>query len=189
MLNRYSGASGFTLIELMIAVSLLGVLLAIGVPAMRDWITNTQINTAAEAINNGLQLARSEAVRRNTNVHFTLGTNSAWIVGCETIQADNDGDGVDDCPGIIQTRLAVETTQVIVNVTPAGAGMVTFGPLGRVTVNADTSQPITQLDVSVPDSVIDPAVRRDMRVLVSGGSVRLCKPSLSLSNDPRACPP
>lgn len=186
---RHTEASGFTLIELMITIALLGVLLGMGVPALRDWITNTQINTAAEAINNGLQLARSEAVRRNTNVHFTLGTNSAWIVGCQTVQNDNDGDGVDDCPGIIQTRLAAETTQVIVNVTPAGAGMVTFGPLGRVTTNADTSQPITQLDVTVPDNVIDPAVRRDMRVLVGGGSVRLCKPSLTLSSDPRACPP
>jgi len=181
---------GFTLIEMMIAITLIGILLGIGIPAMRDWMMNTQIKTAAESFTNAMQLARAEAVRRNTNVQFTLGANASWTVGCQTPVADGDGDGdgVDDCPAAIQSHPASETKKVTVNVTPGGADMLTFSPLGRVTGNIDNSDPITQLDVTVPDSDIDPGVRRDLRVIISGGSVRMCNPNVTIANDPRICP-
>jgi prepilin-type N-terminal cleavage/methylation domain-containing protein len=60
--------AGFTIIELMITLAVLGVLLALGMPSISSWLQNTQIRTAAEGMVSGLQLARAEALRRNANV-------------------------------------------------------------------------------------------------------------------------
>ena len=55
---------GFTIIEMVIAVTLAAFLLAAVAPSVSTWMRNTRIRTAAEAISNGLQQARNEAVRR-----------------------------------------------------------------------------------------------------------------------------
>ena len=73
MLNfRPSAADGFSLIELMITLAVLGMLIMIALPNMGTWIQNTQIRTAAEGMQAGLQLARAEALKRNTTVRFQL---------------------------------------------------------------------------------------------------------------------
>ena len=72
-LNRQAG---MTLIELMIGIVLLAILLALGAPTFFRWTQNSQIRNAAEAVQNGLTLARAEAVRRNTTVRFQLVTTT-----------------------------------------------------------------------------------------------------------------
>lgn len=62
--------AGMSLIELMIGIAVFGILLALGVPTFARWTQNSQIRNSAEAIHNGLMLARAEAVRRNTTVRF-----------------------------------------------------------------------------------------------------------------------
>ena len=57
-------ASGFTLIELMVAIAVLAIILALGVPAFTATIQNTRATTAANDLVVALQLARSEAVKR-----------------------------------------------------------------------------------------------------------------------------
>ena len=68
-------AHGFSLIELSIALVILGILLLAAAPGFSAWMRNTQIRTAAEALRDGLQLARGEAVRRNTSIRFQLTNN------------------------------------------------------------------------------------------------------------------
>lgn len=67
---------GFTLIELLIAVTVLGVLLALGAPAFRTYLENVRVRSAAESFLAGVQMARGEAVRLNSNVELLL-TNEA----------------------------------------------------------------------------------------------------------------
>ena len=57
--------SGFSIIELMVAIVILVITLSIAVPSFSQFILNTQIRSAAESIRNGLQLARAEAIKRN----------------------------------------------------------------------------------------------------------------------------
>ena len=70
--------SGFTLLELMMVVVMAGLLLAIGVPAMSNFIRNARITGAANDVMVGLHMARSEAIKRRQPV--TLCTSSLPLV-------------------------------------------------------------------------------------------------------------
>lgn len=72
------GRNGFSLVEMMIVVSILAIIAAAAVPSFTEWIANTKTRSVAEAIQNGLQLAQGEAVKRGVQVQFVL-TNAAPI--------------------------------------------------------------------------------------------------------------
>mgnify|MGYP001558473012 FL=1 len=169
---------GVSLIELMIGLVILGILLMVGLPSYSAWIQNTQIRTAAESILNGMQLARAEAVRRNTNVQLVFGAASNWTVSvpgtAEQVQARTSDEG---------------SKNVTVAMTPAGATTITFNALGRVVANADASASITQVKVDVPVAILSAAESRDLSIRVTaGGNVRMCDPDPSvLATDPRFC--
>lgn len=166
---------GVTLIELAVGLAIVGILVMVALPNFSVWIQNGQIRTAAEAINNGLQLARSEAVRRNLNIEFVLGAGAGWTV---QIAATNEA---------IQTRATGEGgTSSTVTVSPGGATTVTFNGLGRAVANGDGSNTISEIKV---DSTSIPAAdSREMCIMVSGGAVKLCDPQVA-AGDPRACVP
>ena len=54
---------GFTLLELMITVALVGVLMALVVPNMRDFLRNNRLTSAANDLLRSAQQARSEAIK------------------------------------------------------------------------------------------------------------------------------
>ena len=71
---------GFTLIELMVALAVAGLLLMGAIPLVREWMMNMQVRNAAMSIAGGLEKARAEAVRRNRDVTFSLvwSGSSGW---------------------------------------------------------------------------------------------------------------
>lgn len=78
MLSPYSRSrarlktQGFSLIELMVALTIMGLLIALGIPSFVDWIRNIKIRSAAEAFTASLQIARTEAIKGNTTVFYQL---------------------------------------------------------------------------------------------------------------------
>lgn len=60
--------SGFTLTELMITIAIVGIMAALAMPAMRDFISNTRLINRSEQIANLMRFAKGEAVRRNLPV-------------------------------------------------------------------------------------------------------------------------
>jgi len=78
MIRNYK-SSGFTLIELMVAVSVVGVLVAIAMPSFNYTIQNNRVKTSASDAHISLLLARSEAIKRNDSVTVTF-SNTGWLV-------------------------------------------------------------------------------------------------------------
>ncbi len=64
----FQGCRGVTLIELLVALSVLSILLAVGVPSFSQFTTNTRLNSYTNTLFSHLSLARSEAIKRNTRV-------------------------------------------------------------------------------------------------------------------------
>ncbi|MBP6682699.1 MAG: GspH/FimT family pseudopilin, partial [Halioglobus sp.] len=62
---------GFSLIELMIGVLMVAILMGIGVPSFRTMIEEQRLRAATTDLRLALNLARSEAVKRNRNVVLT----------------------------------------------------------------------------------------------------------------------
>jgi len=195
---------GFTLIELVIVMAVMALLFFVGLPGMTTWIQNMQIRTSAEGLQAGLQLARAEALRRNTPVRFQLvdTLTSACVLssaGTSWIVSINDPTGLCDAaeidpsvplagqpaPLAIQKRSGAEATPNAVVAAAGGATTLTFNGLGRAT----GPTPITQIAVTNSGGPCQPAGR--MRCLQlnisSGGQVRMCDPTVTDATDPRFC--
>ena len=63
--------SGFTIIELMIAVAVLGALLAVGIPGWTEMVKNNCLTTKTNALISAMQLARSSAITLRDDVMVT----------------------------------------------------------------------------------------------------------------------
>ena len=166
--------TGFTLIELVTVVTILSIMLFLALPNFNVWLQNTQIRTAGEAILNGLQLARAEAVRRNVNVELRMDLSSGW-----TARLPDTGE-------VIQTRLAGEgSSAALVTITPLGANTVTFNSLGTIAANANGSNPVSEFKI---DSISLAATdSRELCILIrTGGNIRMCDPQVA-STDTRSC--
>lgn len=68
--------TGFTLLELMLVVTIAGVLLAFGVPAMGNFFRNARITGAANDVMAALHFARSEAIKRRVPVTLCTSANT-----------------------------------------------------------------------------------------------------------------
>jgi type IV fimbrial biogenesis protein FimT len=85
---------GFTLIELMVAVSVAAVLLGLGVPAFRQTLISNRLTASANEFMAALNYARSEAIRRGVPV--TVRKNGTqWENGYFAF-VDRNGDGTQD---------------------------------------------------------------------------------------------
>jgi len=164
---------------MMIALAVVGLLLALGVPAMRGVLENSRIRATSESLKYGLDLARTEAVRLNTQMEFAS-TDAGWVVRAPT---------ADDSGAVLHAGTGREASgDVAVTFTPDDATRVTFDSFGRAlgTNPADGTPRITQIDVA---SANPPSVSgyRPMRVQVlPGGATRLCDPAVD-ATDPRVC--
>lgn len=95
-LHGHACANGFTLVELVVTLSVLAVILTIAVPSFRELIARQRVQAGATDIYVGLVRARSEALKQNVNATLSSasgGTNWAggWKVATDTADLDKRG--------------------------------------------------------------------------------------------------
>ena len=201
---------GFTIIELMMGLMLLGVLLVLAFPSFTQILHNMKLRTSAESILAGLQAARAEALKRNQSVEFLLTASAIVPADNATFAANTSGPGwavrivpaectapsPEDC--FIAGRAGLEGSnqadETALSVTIAGSSMppttsIRFDALGRSNVTAPAG---ALIEVKNPTGGTCRALGGEMRclnvVVTASGRIRMCDPSVTAApGETRAC--
>jgi type IV fimbrial biogenesis protein FimT len=134
-------ARGFTMLELMVVMSLVAIMLAIAAPGMINFVRVNRMSTAARQVDADVILARREAIKRNQRVLVCpvgsvankcgSGTStwaSGWLV-CYDVDQDGDcDDTVTGNPNPIRKHGAIDGTLTLT------------GPAGVLRFNANGTQ-------------------------------------------------
>lgn len=198
---------GFTLVEIMIGLVILSIMLAIGVPSMKSWLSASSAAAASEFYAEGFKLARGEAVKRNAVTRMTLSTNAVngqldWQVdlcvptpatACNntsgswsTPTAPNGDAHSSDFLSIkrVATNMP-KSSQLTITRTPATALAVYFTSLGWI----DTTITPTLTEIQLAPAVGNANAFPTSKVVVTlAGVVTKCNPQVVV-HDSRSCPP
>jgi len=190
-------AHGFTMIELMMTMTLFGILLLMGIPMLSGTIANSKARSVAESIQNGLRTAQTEALRRSRQTVFVLTTSAP---------AANAGAVANGTNWYIQVLPIVSTETVdtpVVDsgsfgnlasgVTITGPAIICFNSMGRLVANSTTTAAFgaacTVPTGPVTYDVTKSGANRTYELQVNlGGQVRMCDKSKTLSTtNPDGC--
>ena len=140
-------SSGFTLIELMMALVVSAVLMALGMPYLRDFFLNQQRAGAINEMVTAMQMARGEAYKRGQTVIICPCTAANCVASppaCSTtatdwgkgwiIYANINGDTTGTEPDI--SSPAAATDDVVVRVSTNDYGAISIGSSGTSTTPA-----------------------------------------------------
>ena len=127
---------GFTLIELMITISIAAILLTIAIPGMQNIVIDNRMTTLSNELVTDLLVAKSEAVRRGVRVALCVRNTAGNACNPGGTWADGWIAFEDNIPyGIIN---AGETILKVHNALPPGIVMtaptiITYSPSGALT--------------------------------------------------------
>ena len=83
--------AGFSLIEILVVLTLLGIFAALGAPSLSNAVDRQRLRTASADLISSIRLAREEAISRNQNVVMRPASND-WNGGWQVfVDADNSG--------------------------------------------------------------------------------------------------
>jgi len=205
---------GISLIEIVIALAIMGILFAASAPSFTEWIQNTRIRTAAESMQNGLSLAKSEAVHRNTTAQFVSCGGGTWDIVVASATAStivcNTGAASPGWERVQISSSQSESNNALVDISQSTIG---FNGMGRQVSTTDlvnaaaTPFPPVAVSINVSANLADAACTcpagdcgypagitfsntgrlRCLRISVSaGGLMRMCDPAMT-AGTPQGC--
>ena len=135
-----SRRAGFTLIELMVTLSMAAILMAIAIPNIRNFLRNNRLTSGVNDLLHSIQVARTEAIKRQQGNVVVCGTTdpaagtAALTCTYNTFRGwfvfqDTNGNWQRDAgEPVIETHTLIDAS---VTVKPdANSDIVSFGPSG-----------------------------------------------------------
>ncbi len=154
--KRFHGSAGFTLMEVMITLAIIGVLTAVAIPSYLNWKPGYAFRGGLSKVRGDLNRAKLRAFEVGREVRFEIcgdgvsyqiidgdrAMNSTWTV------PPNPGGAVSGCPmsGVEVAAFSGDDRSVIiknltqyplVTIAPAGGSTVDFTPRGITTAGAN----------------------------------------------------
>ncbi len=190
---------GFSLVEMMVAVALMGILMAIAIPYFQDFLVNSRVRAAAENLVADMMRAKAEAASRNVVVELVQTVASPEDVA--TADPDTAAEGwmvrpADRSEYVAGLKLAEDGQSRVV--LGSNSGVVPFTPLGGTNLSIlATPVTVARFNLSYPlhGSCVHEGAGGKVRCLqvavTATGRVKLCDPKTTAenANDPRSCPP
>jgi len=109
--------AGFTIIELLAVIVVIGILLSIGVPSFNRFVNSQRIKTTSFDLYATLVFARSEAMKRRQPVTVAPVTGSDWTTGWT----------------VKQGTTLLRTQDPVIRVAISGASNIVYRADGRIT--------------------------------------------------------
>lgn len=205
--RRRARRAGFSMVEMMIALVVLGILVALGTPPMLRWVLSSKAGAATEFYADGIRVARAQAIGHNSASRFVLTENAngqmdwqvdicfAAAVACNdvggvwsttTTVAGGDPEGVGGFKSVFRSASALPTqVDLAESFLPLGSTTIYFTSLGWVdtTVNGRV-QRITL----APSLARGGAFATNALAISLAGMVSKCDPTVA-AHDSRGCPP
>jgi type IV fimbrial biogenesis protein FimT len=192
-----SGQRGFSLIELVIAITIVALLLLVAVPALQSWVSDARVRTAAESFQNAVRLAQSEAIKRSRTAVVMLTDSTPSIDAKPTKNGKKwvvrllDRSTTDDDEESLFVRGGGEASSGDVTV-GGDIALICFSALGQQTDLTGAANGLA-VDCDKSDSTAVSFSRlggRTLKVLVNlGGKVRMCDAEKTFSDSqPDGCP-
>ena len=195
---------GFSLVELLITISIMAILMAAISPSMSEWIANVKLRGTAEVTMTGLQQTRAEAIKQNRVVTFWLvspataaaldatcalaSDSSSWVISLNN-PADHCDVAVSTPPALPVDPFIVEshgagpsargTTVAALTSSNAAASSIGFDGFGQLVNPAAAIRTIDFTSALL-------GTRRIRVQIAAAGSVRMCDRDVA-TPDPRAC--
>ena len=134
-------SGGFTLIELMVVVSLLAILAALAGPSMAGLIASQRVKSSASELHLALLKARSEAIKRNGNVSLTPATGTNWSSGWNVVS------------GTVTLDSTGARNGVAISSNPTSLASIVFRYDGRTTAASNVNFQLSATSASAPRCV------------------------------------
>ena len=200
---------GLTMIELLVTVSIIGIMLAVGIPNASHWLLANRARAASEFYADGFSLARRQAIAHNSHSRISLTPNvttgqmdwqvdicfptpdarctdaeGAWSTTAAASAADPQGQN--GWKSVFRAASALPPHEVLVPSTrPDGASQVYYTALGWV--DPVVGNRLSSLRLT-PASAYAADVPPVALVVTLAGMPTKCNPSVA-STDSQGCPP
>lgn len=115
--------SGFTLVELMVTVVIVGTLMTVGLPQLKTFMQGSQLVAASNELVSAMNVARSEAIKRNARVTICESSDgmacsatgdwgNGWVV---FVDADGDADQAveEDCSAAVVGKCRLRVHEAV----------------------------------------------------------------------------